>query len=140
MYYFQSSSYTAAVVEFNPPSGVGLDISSATNAKDQLVKIIKSPELKDVDIVVLPELAFNRVPTAAILPNSTVFCDDPNANFLLRDFSCAARATKKYVVIDLYTKVYCSDDDQSFCANKDDQTNIYNMAMVFDRDGAIIAK
>lgn len=128
------------MVELNPPDDIGKDFTSVANVTNQMAELIKSPELKNVDIVVLPELAFNRVPTAILLPNSTVFCDDPNAHFLFRDISCAARTGSKYVVIDVITKVYCSVDDQPNCANKVDSTNLYNMAIVFDRQGAMIAK
>lgn len=127
------------MVELNPPDGIGIDFTSVATVKNQVVKIIESLE-DDVDIVVLPELAFNRISTAILLPNSTVFCDDPNAHFLFRDISCAARSASKYVVIDVLTKVYCAVDDQPNCANRDDHTNLYNMAIVFDRKGAIIAK
>ena len=111
-----------------------------TEVKNQLIDIIHSPRLKDVDIIVLPESILNDITSAILLPNSTVFCDDPNAHPIFRDISCAARAAKMYVVIDLYAKVYCSMDDQSFCVQKEDNTNTYNMALVFDRNGATIAK
>lgn len=124
----------------NPPETIGEDFSTVATITDQMVDIIKSNEIKSVDIIVLPEGLFNRVQTAVILPTSTVFCDDRNAHFLLRNMSCAARAASKYVVIDAYIKVKCSDDDQSFCANKTDHTNMYNMAIVFDRNGVAVAK
>lgn len=107
---------------------------------DQMIDIIKSPETKNVDIIVFPEALFNGERSAIILPKSTLFCDDQKAHFLLRNMSCAARDAHKYVVIDAYIKVYCSDDDQTFCANKTDSTNLYNMAIVFDRSGAVVAK
>lgn len=93
-----------------------------------------------MDIIVFPEAILNGNNSQIYLPNSTVFCDDPNAHPVLRNISCAARKAKTYVVIDLYTKVHCSMDDQSFCANKTDHTNLYNMAFAFDRNGATIAK
>lgn len=132
--------YTAAVVEVNPPENIGDNFATVAAVTDQMVDIIKSPETKNVDIIVLPEGVFNRVPTAIMLPTSPVFCDDANAHFLLRNISCAARDGNKYVVIDAYFKVYCTDDDQTFCSNKTDNTNMYNMAIAFDRNGVAVAK
>lgn len=130
----------AAVVEVNPPETIGDDFSTVAAVCDQMVNIIQSPETKDVDIIVLPEGVFNRIETAVLLPTSTVFCDDPTSHFLLRNISCAARNANKYVVIDAYIKVHCSNDDQKFCANKSDNTNMYNTAVVFDRNGIVVAK
>lgn len=105
----------------------------------EMVDVINSPAVKSADLIVLPEALFNYELTPIILPKSPVFCDDSNAHFLFRNISCAARDSSKYVVIDVYTKVQCADDDQPFCANKD-HTNVYNMALAFDRQGATIAK
>lgn len=134
------SYYTAAVVEVNPPQNVGDNFNTVAAVSQQMVDIIKSPETKTVDIMVLPEGLFNRVPTAILLPTSSLFCDDGDAHFLLRNISCAARDANKYVVINAYIKIYCSDDDQTFCANKTDNTNVYNMAIAFDRHGVAVAK
>lgn len=109
------------------------------NVAKQFVDIITSPDVKNVDIIVFPEAILTTADAAILLPNSTVYCDDPNAHSIFQDVSCAARTAKMYVVIEVYTKIHCSMDDQPFCANKDD-TNIYNMAFVFDRQGAMIAK
>lgn len=128
------------MVEVNPPETIGDDFGTVASVTDQMVKIIESPETKNVDIIVLPEGVFNRIETAVLLPTSTVFCDDHNAHFLLRNISCAARKGHKYVVIDAYIKVHCSNDDQKFCANKSDNTNMYNTAIVFDRNGIVVAK
>lgn len=139
--YFQLPSYyTAAVVEANPPPNVGDDFATVAVVLHQMVDIIKSPETKDVDIMVLPEGLFNRLPTAILLPTTILFCDDENAHFLLRNISCAARDANKYVVINAYFKIHCSVDDQTFCANETDNTNVYNMAIAFDRNGVAVAK
>lgn len=128
------------MVEANPPPNVGDDFDTVAVVLQQMVEIIKSPETKNVDIMVLPEGLFNRLPTAILLPTSSLFCDDEDAHFLLRNISCAARDANKYVVINAYFKIYCSDDDQTFCANKTDDTNVYNMAIAFDRNGIAVAK
>lgn len=128
------------MVELNPPDIVGKDFKSVAAVTSQIVEIIKSPETKAVDILVFPEAAFNRQQTAILLPDSPVYCDEPDAHFAIRNISCAARDAKKYVVIDLFAKVNCANDDQPFCANKTDSTNLYNMAIVFNRQGAAVAK
>lgn len=122
---------------------LGADVKDESVAQltNQVKEILKSKEIDGVDIVVMPEAIFNRQNTAVDLPKSNVsFCDDKNVHFLLRDMSCAARNAKKYLVIDMYTKVDCARDDQKFCSNKTDKTNLYNMAMVFDRKGELVAK
>ena len=115
------------------------DLAAMIAVTNQFVDIIKSSDVKAADIIVFPEAIFNTESLPVPLPSSTVFFDDPNAHFLLRNISCASRDAKKYVVIDVYTKVKCSEDDQTFCANKTDASNIYNMAYVFDREGVTIA-
>lgn len=105
-----------------------------------MVDIINSPEVKEAEIIVLPEAILNNDTTPIFQPKSTIFCNDPDAHFVFRNLSCAARDAKKYVVIDVYTKIKCEDDDQPFCGNKNDNTNVYNTAFVFDRTGAVIAR
>ncbi|XP_055305808.1 vanin-like protein 1 [Sitodiplosis mosellana] len=136
----QSATYTAAVVEINPVSD-GNTSKSVAKLTKQAIDIIESSVLDGVDIVVLPEVLFNRQNTAVLLPNTNLsYCDDPTVDEVLRSVSCAVRKAKKYVVIDLYVKVKCSMDDQSFCAYESDSTNLYNMAIVFDRNGDVVTK
>lgn len=107
----------------------------------QVTELIESTELNGVDIVVMPEGILNEQNTAILLTNSNAtYCNDVSAHFVLRDISCAVRNAKKYVAINLYVKVDCSEDDQKFCANMVDHTNLYNMAIVFDRYGDVVAK
>lgn len=107
----------------------------------QFVDIIEAIELDGVDIVVLPETILNRRNTAIFIPNTNItFCDDPKVHVVLQNISCAVRRARKYVVIDLNAKVKCSEDDQTFCSNKDDSTNLYNMAIVFDRHGDVVSR
>lgn len=105
---------------------------------NQMDDIINSPEVKEADIVVLSEAILNRGFYDVFIPNSTVFCDDPDAHFTFRNISCAARNAKKYVVMNMYTRVKCSEDDQDFCMDTEGGTNIYNMMHVFDRRGVKI--
>lgn len=118
----------------------GYDLATLISITKEMVEVINSPDVKTADIIVLPEALFNNEFKSFDLPKSTVYCDDSQAHFLLRNISCAARNAKKYVVIDVYSKIKCSDDDQPFCANQTDHSNVYNMALAFDRQGATIAK
>ncbi|XP_031634793.1 vanin-like protein 2 [Contarinia nasturtii] len=134
------STYTAAVVEVNAIAA-GYNIENVKKVTKQVTEIIESNELNGVDIVVLPEGILNEPNTAVLLtnPNNT-YCNDANAHFVLRDISCAVRNANRYVAINLYAKVNCSEDDQKFCANEIDNTNLYNMAIIFDRNGDVVAK
>ncbi|XP_055305810.1 vanin-like protein 1 isoform X2 [Sitodiplosis mosellana] len=134
------ATYTGAVVEINPVCD-GNTTEGVAKLTKQAIDIIESSELDGVDIVVLPEILFNDKNTAVLLPNTNLsYCDDPTVDEVLRSVSCAVRKAKKYVVIGLYVKVKCSMDDQSFCAYESDSTNLYNMAIVFDRNGDVVAK
>ncbi|XP_055305835.1 vanin-like protein 1 [Sitodiplosis mosellana] len=136
----QVATYTGAVVEVNPVS-LGYTINEVAKSTKQAIDIIESIELDGVDIVVFPEIILNNQITAVLLPNTNLsYCDDPTVDEVLRSVSCAVRKVKKYVVIGLYVKVKCSMDDQSFCAYESDSTNLYNMAIVFDRNGDVVAK
>lgn len=114
---------------------------SVIEVTKQVTDIFESNEFHGVDIVVLPEAIFNRQETAISIPTTDItYCDDKRVHFVLRNISCAARNAKKYVVIDFYAKVDCTQDDQEFCSNQTDSTNLYNMAIVFDRHGDVVAK
>lgn len=128
----QVSSYTAAVVELNPRPG--------GKVVDQIIEIILSEDVKSADILVFPEAVLNHIHSAIHLPNVTSFCNNSDAHFVLQNISCAARSARKYVVIELYAKISCEIDDQAFCAYESDSTNLYNMALVFDRQGDMIAR
>lgn len=125
------------------PISDGYSFESVAELTKQAVEIIESTEMNEVDIMVLPEALLNhQTKTTIPLPSPTTiaFCDNPNAHFVLRNISCAARNVRKYVIINLHVRVKCAYDDQKFCANQDDSTNLYNMAIVFDRNGNVIAK
>lgn len=137
---FQIQTYTAAVVELNPIS-IGDNFENVGAVTEQVIKIIESDQLYSVDILLFPEGIFNRPNTASYMPTTnTSYCDDENVDTVLRKISCAIRKAKKYVAINLYVKVSCLEDDQNFCANTNDNTNLYNMAVVFNRIGDVIAR
>lgn len=108
---------------------------------DKMVDIINSPEVKEADIIVLPEAILNRILFDYVfMPKSTVFCDDPDAHYAFRNISCAARSAKKYVAMNIYARIPCSEDDQMSCGDIMYGTNLYNMMFIFDRNGVNIAK
>lgn len=119
---------------------IGCDLDDTITYTNQMVDIIHSPEVKEAEIIVLPEAILNNDTSPFLLPKSSIYCNDPNAHYSFRNLSCAARDAKKYVVMNVYVAIKCSDDDQPFCGNKADSTNVYNTAIVFDRFGATIAK
>lgn len=106
---------------------------------DQMVDIINSPEVKEADIIVLSKGVLNGNMDNIFIPNSTIPCDDPDTNVIFRNVSCAARKARKYVVMNMYTRVKCSEDNQPYCADPSSEMNIYNMMNVFDRNGAKVA-
>lgn len=139
------STYTAAVVELNVVDKANLpNIEESTQ---RLVDIIKSNETSDVDILVFPEAILNPRELPIFLSDSMKngsLCDNRVVHSALRNISCAVRETTKYVVINPYINSNCTEDAIQFndhrpCTDPKEQTNLYNMAIVFDRSGAIIA-
>lgn len=102
---------------------------------------------RDVDILVFPEAVFNNRYTAFRVPNpeeKKILCDDENELKILRDISCAVRELKSYVTIHMYIETNCTQDnieanDIRECTDSAKDVNIYNAAVVFDRNGALIA-
>lgn len=136
----ENNFYTAAICDVNSLENVGKTFDQVKQSVNEMSNIITSEKLQNVDILVLPEGVFNRIPTIVSLPTSEIFCNDENAHFLLKNISCAAKQGKKYVVMNAYMKIKCEDDDQDFCANRMENTNSYSMTLVFDRNGKTIAK
>lgn len=108
------------------------------------MEILRSPEAKNLDIIVFPESTLNNdiemtfVPDAAI--NQTVLCnsDDNDIHEFLKHISCAARTANAYVVINIKEKEVCTLTSGSTCAVNG--LNIYNTNVVFDRAGRIISR
>lgn len=113
----------------------------------QFLDIIKSEATQNVDILVFPEAVLNGVTQSVFVPPASlkeIPCLSEEAAPLLRDISCSARNTSKYVVINIYMKTNCSQEaiktnDSRPCTVPAKDLNIYNTAVVFNRDGAIIA-
>lgn len=95
----------------------------------KVLEIIESLKNQSIDIIVFPESILNDIVAPVPLANSVQGqspCNLTNVHQLIRNISCAAAKVKSYVVIDLVIK--------------DDAGDLYNTAIVFDRNGAIIAK
>lgn len=67
------------MVEANPPPNVSDDFGALATILHQMADIIKSPVVKNTDIMALAEDVFNRLPTAILLRTSTLFCDGVDA-------------------------------------------------------------
>lgn len=135
------------MVEFN----LDLEVTGSKKLNEntkRVVDIIKSTETADVDILVFPEGILNSADTAIYFSNvfdNDSLCDNHQVDSTLRSIACAVRATAKYVVIDLHIKSNCTEDaikfnDRRPCTDPNELTNLNNMAMVFDRRGAVISK
>lgn len=118
------------------------------NLKNYL-EFMYSATTNDVDILVFPESSLNNLVTAAFVPepedNVDPCLDIINAwDPVVKDISCAAKATRKYIVINLTEKSVCPDkqqirfNDTRPCAEIG--INRYNTNVVFNRAGVVIAK
>lgn len=131
--------YVAGVVEYSPSDVLAVDLN-------HFISIIESNETKTVDILVFPELVLNDVTTATSVPNAKDYirpCGLQKYSKIIQDLSCSANRGRKYVVVNLTMKLNCSDEIADL--NKANVTcpesghHFYNTAVVFDRNGVVIA-
>lgn len=128
-----NKTYAAAVVEFH------LDIGNTSWNTANIVEILKSNDVRGLDIIVLPEGCLNGVPDAIpvnVNPKVSA-CQDHTVNPLLRNISCAVQIAQVYSVSNVMMKAPCTLDDP--CPPGRNHV-VFNTAIVFDRNGAIIAK
>ncbi|XP_001657370.2 vanin-like protein 1 [Aedes aegypti] len=137
--------YWAGVVEFsfkersmNNESGL---ISTPKNL-EKYKEIINSPEADPLDIIVFPEYGLSQVETASFVPNPEDLitpCNNLEYEPVVRDLSCMARASQKYLVVNLVEKAFCPEkDDWRPCASN--ALYHFNANVVFDRHGRVIAR
>lgn len=128
-------TYTAAVVEYNSKFGPNSIYENTAN----IVDVITSPDIEDVDIIVFPECCINEanMPVPITTQTNDIPCFDENASSVVRNISCAVIQAHTYVVVDIMMKAECSLAEP--CSENMDYV-VYNTAVVFDRSGAIIAK
>lgn len=117
---------------------------------DQYVSFIltvPSAKVDDFDIIVFPESTLNSVENPFRYPDQRANinpCDDKSGDYeSMRKLSCAARNSKRYVVINVTTKRNCTEDIKNKnveqeCTPPHDM-NMYNTNVVFDRQGSIIS-
>lgn len=104
-----------------------------------------------LDIIVFPEMTLNGMETAVEIPEPTAEvtpCDNSSfpAENLVKQISCAAKSFRRYVVVNMVTKVACPDADM--IANKDprncsvrtDGLSYYNTNVAFNRNGTLISR
>lgn len=141
-------TYRAAVVEFpRHLNSTSLITQTQINA-DVHIQVMRKQLLgRDIDILVFPEAVFNYKQTAFRLPKpeeKKIFCNDENASKVLQDISCAIRDLNAYVTIHMYIEINCTQEridtnDARPCTDNERDVNIYNSAVVFNRNGALIA-
>ncbi|GLV36317.1 uncharacterized protein CBL_08811 [Carabus blaptoides fortunei] len=139
--------YTAAVVEYATVFDEAKSpLDNILSNIEPYVDNIKTAKQKDADIIVFPECGLTSVhlPTepseaqvfTAILPDpkdKTVPCNSNGTwTNVLQRISCAAKENSIYVVINLPERARKSKNSDDFY--------LYNTNIVFDRNGAVIAR
>lgn len=126
--------YMAGVVEYAPdPGGIGPNVN-------RFMSIIEGDEAKDVDILVFPEFSLNNVSTPIEVPNAKDMirpCGQQKYSDVMESLSCSANRARKYVVINVTTKLNCTEDATVSCPEWG--YHMYNTAVVFNRNGIVVA-
>ncbi|XP_055379969.1 vanin-like protein 1 [Condylostylus longicornis] len=148
----EDPTYKVGVVEFNRAKGNDENITLEENIVNvgNLLRNYLFPGTpgEDVDIVIFPESVLNTYKNPVFVPNpdeKKILCDKKENNpELLNTLSCWAIIFRKYIVFNLVEKTECTVESQNEL-NDDrpcgqDGINRYNTNIVFDRNGAIIAR
>lgn len=139
--------YAAGVVEFEPAKNHGSSLVQLNNNLREYISIINSDEASNLDIIVFPELTLNNLQYLTYTPDpklKIVPCNNQQYEAFLRDLSCAAKYSRKYVAVNFMEKEFCSASSQAVkndprpCAPNG--LSYFNTNVVFDRNGAIIAR
>lgn len=105
----------------------------------------------ELDIIVFPEMTLNGMETAVETPEPDQKispCDNADfaADDLLKKLSCSAQTYKRYLVVNIVTKMQCPDADMTAagdtrnCSDRSDGMSYYNTNLVFDRKGSVISR
>lgn len=137
-------SYVVGVVEFRPePSDI--DVRSRTGQHlDAYAELVRSDNAKVTDIIVFPELTLNTFSDSVFVPNPSAYvvpCEKNSTRTVLPFLSCLAAEVRKYLVINLSEIFDCKSiptEDTQPCAPHGYVW--YNTDVVFDRNGAVIAR
>lgn len=142
-----ANTYRAAVIEFPVLSNSSNAFVQTQINVDWHVKVMQNHENIDLDIIVFPESVLNTPVTAIYVPKPdehVVACDKSDSIDILKRISCAVRELNSYAVIHFYIRTNCAEDrlhynDVRPCTDAKTNENIYNAAIAFDRQGAVIA-
>lgn len=125
-----------------------VEYRSISDNLNHYLELIHSSEAEDIDILVFPESTLNNRITAAYVPEPEDNVDPCSATTewspFIKNISCAAKATKKYIVINLTELSNCPDkqqirfNDTRPCDSSG--LNRYNANVVFNRDGVVVSK
>ncbi|KAH8386647.1 hypothetical protein KR093_001706, partial [Drosophila rubida] len=136
-------SYYAGVVEL--PVQVGTPKERVSAAQDVYISIIESNDTNDLDILVFPEYVLNNreVPTFVPHPQLNITpCFEPDYELFLVEISCAVRARRLYVVLNLIEKELCGPSYGSSTWNPCPANGVrfFNTNVVLDRDGRVVSR
>ncbi|XP_060664357.1 vanin-like protein 2 [Drosophila nasuta] len=137
------SSYNAAVVEL--PVQVGTPRERVELAKILYMNIIESNDTADLDILVFPEYVLSNRDSATFVPNpeqNVIPCFEPDYEMFLVEISCAVRARRIYVVLNLAEKELCGANYGSDTWNPCPANGVryFNTNVVLDRDGRVVSR
>lgn len=146
-----SPTYIAGVVEFSHERNESFTPEQrlAINLARYLKIMNEAPA--NLDIILFPEATLNINLTAVEIPEVAEKispCGNSSypADGLLNQISCSARNFKRYVVVNMVTKVTCPDADMTAfedprdCSEHKDKMSYYNTNVVFDRNGTLISR
>ncbi|XP_055596430.1 vanin-like protein 1 [Uranotaenia lowii] len=135
--------YWAAVVEYEY-TNFETDSSEVYTAKSlqRYSDIILSKEVDPVDILVFSEYGLSDTGMGSRVPDpgeGIVPCDSPEYGISVRNLSCLARDRQKYLVVNLAEIASCPMKGETRPCAKNGLYN-FNSNVVFDRNGAVIAR
>jgi predicted amidohydrolase len=143
--------YEAGVVEFAYERFENISADTRLMSYlDQYIKIMTDAP-SNLDIIVFPEMTLNEFETAVEVPDvkdnvSPCVSDDYSSENVVKRISCAAKNFRRYVVVNIVTKVQCPDPemienkDPRSCKDRKDGLSYYNTNVVFDRNGTLISR
>lgn len=136
------SSYIAAVVEFRMTKNGAKSADQLIDRLNQYNELMAQARGKDVDIIVFPEATLTEDEQAELVPDAVerVIPGD-NSSYVddsaMARMSCAARASNLYAVINLTMRRKCDEKVNGVPCKTPD--SLYNVNVVFDRNGTVIS-
>ncbi|XP_052872684.1 vanin-like protein 1 [Anopheles cruzii] len=135
--------YWAGVVEFSsqPIEGES-DIAATERRLAKYLEIIASPDAVPADVLAFPENTLDTRSTASFVPHPAdriIPCNNLRYEKTVRDVSCEAQRTKKYVLINLTEKARCPEGGDTRPCGPDGHYH-FNTNVAFDRDGMVVSR